>query len=365
MLYKADSPRSPLAKGNKKLSLIDEKEGVFRSSPSDLEILWSHQVLVQQFISWLNAAGIAPLTMKSYGATLGRFCEFLKHYHGKEITMDDIVGVNITDVRAFLADRRDQNISHASNAQCLSALKTFYRFIIAQGHTLSWSLQLLRRPRLPRTFPRPLDGAQLAPLMRAPDVGGHWVEWRNYAALVLLYATGLRIQEILNLNHGHWGNATDISVVCKGGKNRLVPVLPIARKAVDIYLSKVPHLNTGPETPLFLGEKGKRLQAAILQKHLRHLRPTYGLPEHVTPHSFRHSFASHLLDSGVSLRDVQELLGHTSVRATQIYTQNTQGHLQELYRAAHPGMGHKQAQPTVEIQDSLDLCDDPNVDDPE
>jgi hypothetical protein len=111
VLYKADSPRSPLAKGNKKLSLIDEKEGVFRSSPSDLEILWSHQVLVQQFISWLNAAGIAPLTMKSYGATLGRFCEFLKHYHGKEITMDDIVGVNITDVRAFLAD-------HQSRIQC-------------------------------------------------------------------------------------------------------------------------------------------------------------------------------------------------------------------------------------------------------
>jgi integrase/recombinase XerC len=241
-------------------------------------------------------------------------------------------------VRAFLADRRDQSISHASNAQGLSAIKTFYRFIIAQGHKLSWSLHVLRRPRLPRTFPRPLDAAQLNPLMCPPQQEAHWVEWRNYAVLVLLYATGLRIQEILNLNYGDWGLGESISVICKGGKSRIVPVLPVAKKAIDAYLSTVPHVNQGGTTPLFLGEKGKRLQPAIVQKHMRYVRLAHGLPEHATPHSFRHSFASHLLDSGTCLRDVQELLGHVSVRATQIYTQNTKGHLQELYRCAHPGM---------------------------
>ena len=112
----------------------------------------------------------------------------------------------------------------------------------------------------------------------------------------------------------------------------------MAQKAVDIYLSKNPWTSKGPETPLFLGEKGGRLQASILQKALRALRTAYGMPEHVTPHSFRHSFASHLLDGGASLRDVQELLGHTSVRATQVYTQTTQKRLQELYQSAHPDM---------------------------
>jgi len=319
----------------------DVGEGVGKQGvdPDVTGYIQAHQGVIHDFAQWLKANTIGILTIESYCRSVRFFWDFLSQYHGKEITESDIVSVTMTDMRAFLAYRSDQNVTHATNAQSLSALKTFYRFLVKQGHTLAWSLQRLRRPRLPRTFPRPLDIAALEPLMTPPlTEDAHWVEWRDYSAMVLLYATGLRIQEILNLNQGDWGKKGGIRVVCKGGKERITPVLPIAEKAVDRYLSKNPWASWGPETPLFLGEKGKRLQAGILQKSLRALRVTYGLPDHVTPHSFRHSFASHLLDGGASLRDVQELLGHTSVRATQVYTQTTQKRLKELYLSAHPDM---------------------------
>jgi|LauGreDrversion4_2_1035121.scaffolds.fasta_scaffold111498_3 integrase/recombinase XerC len=292
------------------------------------------------FDRWLQINHSALLTRQSYERSVRFFWDFLSLYHGKSITKMDIVAVTMTDMRAFLAYRSENRASHTTNAQSLSGLKTFYRFLIQQGHTLSWSLHRLRRPRLPRTLPRPLDQSQLDPLM-APPLLHHasWIEWRNYSAMVLLYATGLRIQEVLNINWGDWGKDAGLSVVSKGDKARIVPVLPIALNAVNTYWQKNPWgAKNGAETPLFLGEKGGRLQASILQKSLRAMRLAFGLPDHVTPHSFRHSFASHLLDGGASLRDVQELLGHSSVRATQKYTQTTQKRLQELYQSAHPSM---------------------------
>ncbi len=295
--------------------------------------------LFQSFAQWLKNNHIAPLTTASYLRSVRFFCQFLSFYHEKDIGIEDIVNVTMTDIRAFLAYRSGENIGNASNAQSLSALKTFYRFLVERGHTLSWNLQKLRRPRLPRTLPRPLDTDQLKPLLAPPiDPNAHWVEWRNYSIIVLLYATGLRIQEVLNMDHQHWGNPDGVRVLCKGGTERLVPILPIAQQAVESYLRKSPWTDRHPQTPVFLGEKGKRLQAGIVQKALRVLRITYHLPEHTTPHSFRHSFASHVLDGGACLRDVQELLGHKSVRATQVYTQTTQTRLQELYQRAHPGM---------------------------
>ena len=292
------------------------------------------------FDQWLQDNHSSLLTRQSYARSVRFFWNFLSLYHGKPIKKMDLVGVTMTDVRAFLAYRSQNHASHATNAQSLSGLKTFYRFLIQQGHTLSWSLNRLRRPRLPRILPRPLDHSQLEPLMTPPlSEQASWIEWRNYSAMVLLYATGLRIQEILNMNWGDWGREGGLSVVSKGDKPRMIPLLPLAEKAVEMYWQKHPWgAKNGPETPLFLGEKGGRLQASILQKALRAMRLAFGLPDHVTPHSFRHSFASHLLDGGVSLRDVQELLGHTSVRATQRYTQTTQRRLQELYQSAHPGM---------------------------
>jgi integrase/recombinase XerC len=306
---------------------------------SSLDAAHAQTELLENFAQWLKNNHIAVLTMASYQRSVRFFCQFLSLYHEKEIGIDDIIHVTMTDIRAFLAHRSGENIGNSSNAQSLSALKTFYRFLVERGHTLSWDLQKLRRPRLPRTFPRPLDTDQLKPLLTPPlDPHSDWVEWRNYSLIVVLYATGLRIQEVLNINHQYWGKPDGVRVLCKGGKERLVPILPIAQNAVDAYLGKSPFLDRHPETPVFLGEKGKRLQAGIVQKSLRLLRTTYNLPDHTTPHSFRHSFASHILDGGACLRDVQELLGHKSVRATQIYTQTTQTRLQELYQRAHPGM---------------------------
>lgn len=295
--------------------------------------------VIKAFDQWLQVNHSSVLTRQSYGRSVRFFWNFLSMYHGKPITKADLVAVTMTDMRAFLAYRSENSVSHVTNAQSLSGLKTFYRFLIQQGHTLSWSLHRLRRPRLPRTLPRPLDHAQLDPLMTAPAVDAPWIEWRNYSAMVLLYATGLRIQEVLNINWGDWGKEAGLSVVSKGDKPRIIPILPAAISAVTIYWEKNPWgAMHGPETPLFLGEKGGRLQASILQKALRAMRLAFGMPDHVTPHSFRHSFASHLLDGGVSLRDVQELLGHSSVRATQRYTQTTQRRLQELYQSAHPSI---------------------------
>ena len=162
-----------------------------------------------------------------------------------------------------------------------------------------------------------------------------WVAVRDAALLTLLYGAGLRIGEALALNVGQAPTDDHLVVDGKGGKQRVVPILPAVRAAIAASLDSCPY-RRGPDDPLFVGVRGKRLAAGVVQRAIRHLRATLGLPDTATPHALRHSFATHLLDSGVDLRHIQELLGHESISTTQIYTHVSVDHLTKVYDKAHP-----------------------------
>jgi integrase/recombinase XerC len=169
----------------------------------------------------------------------------------------------------------------------------------------------------------------------ARDASDSWISLRNEALFTLLYGAGLRIGEALALSREDIHQATRLTVIGKGNKERHVPLLPVVKERLQKYLEACPYA-LKPGTPLFVGARGEKLNPAVAQRHLRDLRRQLGLPESVTPHALRHSFATHLLNSGADLRSLQELLGHSSLSTTQLYTQVDAHHLSNTYRAAHP-----------------------------
>src|SRR5690606_31783086 len=163
-----------------------------------------------------------------------------------------------------------------------------------------------------------------------------WIAARNAAVLTLLYGCGLRISEALSLTIADLPqDGESLRITGKGDKTRLVPLLPIARQAVDAYLKLCPY-TPAPDVPMFRGARGGPLQPAIVQKEMRRLRGALDLPDSATPHALRHSFATHLLAGGGDLRTIQELLGHASLSTTQVYTGVDTARLLDIYDAAHP-----------------------------
>ena len=202
------------------------------------------------------------------------------------------------------------------------------------------ALVALRTPKVARHLPRPLSTGQAGEILAGADDGRvDWTGKRDAALLLLLYGAGLRIGEALALDRGAAGPdpaaLRELRVVGKGGRQRLVPILPVAAAALADYLAACPYAG-GPDAPLFRGARGGRLQAGVVQKRVRELRRLLGLPETATPHALRHSFATHLLAGGADLRAIQELLGHASLSTTQGYTAVEGERLMQLYHRAHP-----------------------------
>lgn len=242
-------------------------------------------------------------------------------------------------LRTQLAARRAEGIANISAARELSALKAFLAFARQQaggdaGHALP---PRLRGPRIKKGLPRPVtpDEAVNLAAMVAEDAAEEWIAARDRAVLLLLYGAGLRIAEALALPAGLLPLGDVMMVTGKGGKQRVVPVLPIVRAAVADYASKVPW-PLAKDGPLFRGAKGGPLSQGMIQKAVARARIALGLPATATPHALRHSFATHLLGAGADLRSLQELLGHASLSSTQIYTKVDAATLLDVYRNAHP-----------------------------
>lgn len=310
--------------------------------------------LILSFTYWMDhSCFLAPLTRQAYVRSVGFFIDFLNDYRNATITSDDLIAVSLSDVRAFLAYRScKKNIAPVSHTVSLSGLKAFYRFLKnQQGYSIHLPLEQLKRPRIPHKLPRPLPQKMLTKTLSQTPQAQNWITWRNHSVLVLLYTTGLRIREALNLNYSDWRKDHTLYVIGKKNKERIIPLLPIAVKMIDHYRALCPYAHSIAQEPLFFGEKGRRLDPTLIQAHMRDLRQSLGLPPCTTPHSLRHSFASHLLENGASLRDVQELLGHSSLSSTQQYTQTTYAHMAKLYQAAHPGMAHV-PEPLIKTQSS-------------
>ena len=304
---------------------------------------------IQRFLRHLDAErGLAAKTLEAYERDLRQFMLFLSSYQGESVTLDILEALDVRGFRSFLAQRRAGNAGRAegassrSLARSLSALRSFFRFLNQQNILDNQAVLAVQMPKIPHSVPKPLSELKAGRVMQGADLvqregADPWVLARDSAVLLLLYGSGLRISEALNLN------VTDtptlkkdvLRIKGKGGKERIVPVLPVAIEAISDYLTLCPYGQQG-EDPLFLGEKGKRLSPRIIQLVMQRLRGALGLADTATPHALRHSFATHLLSNGGDLREIQELLGHANLSTTQIYTEVDQKHLLKAYRGAHP-----------------------------
>lgn len=276
-------------------------------------------------------------TIKAYQTDVGGFLAFMASHLGGEAGRAALARVSISDMRAWMASERERGISARSLARALSAVKSFYSWLSDQDGFDPAAVLSTRSPKFAKKLPRPLspDAAQAVrdtvPLQSRQD----WVGARDLAVVTLLYGCGLRISEALSLTVADAPLGEVLRIHGKGGKERLVPVLPAARDAVEAYRTLCPHPET-PDAPLFRGVRGSPLNARLVQHMMQHVRLQLGLPATATPHALRHSFATHLLASGGDLRAIQELLGHASLSTTQGYTALDTSKLVEVYNAAHP-----------------------------
>lgn len=241
------------------------------------------------------------------------------------------------DLRRHLAARRAEGLANTSAARELSAIKAFVAFARAESGDPEPNAPRLRGPRIKKGLPRPVTPDEAVNIADLVDgtADEDWIGARDRAVLLLMYGSGLRIAEALSLKGADHPLGDVLQVTGKGGKQRMVPVLPITRDAVAAYAHSCPW-SIGPDEELFRGAKGGPLSPGMVQKAMAKARRALGLPDTATPHALRHSFATHLLGAGADLRSLQELLGHASLGSTQIYTRVDAATLLENYRDAHP-----------------------------
>ncbi|HTQ72292.1 MAG TPA: tyrosine recombinase XerC [Acidocella sp.] len=296
------------------------------------------ETLLTAFCSWLGAERRAGAkTVETYARDVRAFLCFCAAHTGEEATPKTLGSLHAADFRAFLAQAAKAGDINATRARKLSALRTFFRYLHKRHGVEGTQLSLIARPRPKRPLPKALtpdDALNVThEIGEATDTALE--QARDGALMMLLYGAGLRIAEALALNIGDLPASDDaMRVTGKGNKQRIVPLLPAVHAAIAAWLKL--HPNPGRGEPLFIGVRGRRLNAGVAQKNLRNFRRLNGLPEHATPHALRHSFATHLLAGGADLRSIQELLGHASLSTTQRYTDVETSQLMEVWRKAHP-----------------------------
>ncbi|MEM7519784.1 MAG: tyrosine recombinase XerC [Pseudomonadota bacterium] len=284
--------------------------------------------------------GAAQNTVTAYQSDVVDFLTFMTAHKGAPQGLGALAEISVTDMRAWMARTRGPSVGARSMARKLSAVKAFYRWLAAREGFEPTAVLLTRAPKFQKRLPRPLavDAARALIDCVAQQSDRAWVGARDVAVLTLLWGCGLRISEALGLLGRDAPLAQSLRIIGKGGKERVVPVLPVAGDAVETYLQRCPHtLNN--DGPLFRAIRGGPLSARTVAKVMADARMQLGLPATATPHAMRHSFATHLLDAGGDLRTIQELLGHASLSTTQAYTAVDTARLMDVYNRAHPKAG--------------------------
>ncbi|EJF74674.1 tyrosine recombinase XerC [Bartonella alsatica] len=289
--------------------------------------------------SLLQTRRMAIKTVQAYERDTRQFLSFLCQHLGNKPTFNDLANLRIVDLRAYLAYRRARNISARSLSRAIAGLRSFFSYLSQEGIVNIPAAKLIRPPKHPKSLPKPLAIKSALHLVKQENQQENepWIIARNTAVLVLLYGCGMRISEALALTPEQFSDPEkkNLFVTGKGGKTRLVPLIKAVHEAVQNYLKCCPYPLVDNQ-PMFRGARGAPLQPAIIQRTVRNLRAHLGLPETATPHTLRHSFATHLLSRGGDLRTIQELLGHASLSTTQAYTHVDTDHLLEIYQKAHP-----------------------------
>ena len=279
----------------------------------------------------------SPHTCDAYGRDLGGFLRFLSEHLGGAPRLRDLETLKPADFRAWLARHSGSGRKRTSTARALSVVRGFFIWLERNDLAANHAIRALRTPKIPHSVPKALSVDEAADVIETAGTLAveDWIGLRDIAILTLLYGCGLRIAEALSLTRGDAPGGDAITVTGKGNKQRMVPILPVVREAIDAYLDACPW-RTASDMPLFVGTRGGPLRARIVQRRMQSMRAELGLPETATPHALRHSFATHLLAMGGDLRSIQELLGHASLSTTQRYTEVDAGRLLEEYRATHP-----------------------------
>lgn len=299
---------------------------------------------VEEFLAHLEKErDVSPHTITAYGRDLGEFGDFLARYYGEREWSWG--GVDRLAIRAFLGHLTRRGVSRRSAARTLSAVRSFYRWLHRNEFVDVNPARTVGSPRQDRHLPAYLDRPQMSTLFALAATraaGGRFTDVRNLAILELFYSAGLRLSELRGIDRGALdllGN--QVRVRGKGRKERIVPLGDHAVLALRNYETRREELlralgPAGDRAAFFLSARGRRISTRALQRAVTSLLDAVSAESGLTTHSLRHTFATHMLDAGADLRAVQELLGHASVRTTQVYTHTSIERLKQAYRNAHP-----------------------------
>ena len=319
-----------------------------RPSPAiePIELDCADQTVALELARWQShlraERRLSPKTLEAYGRDVRQCLKFLCEHWGARVTLARFARLEASDIRAFMAMRRANDIGGRSLMRSLAGLRSFGRFLEREGKGSVGALSAVRAGKIAKSLPKPIQIAAAKRLADADERAGEeretWILLRDAAVMALLYGSGLRISEALSLKRRDVpepGAGDVLTVTGKGNKMRMVPVLQNVLQLIADYVAICPHVLKN-EGPIFVGARGGPLSPRIIQLTMARLRGTLGLPDSATPHALRHSFATHLLSRGGDLRAIQELLGHSSLSTTQIYTGIDSDRLLDVYLSAHP-----------------------------
>ena len=280
--------------------------------------------------------GFSDHSVEAYITDLDYFCQFVSNHLATFCNIKSLESLSIKDFRSWLAYRHREGLAFSSTNRALAAVKNFFKYLIKYHQFSNKAIFTLKSPKQPSSLPKALNEEQTFIALEEKELETHeqWLNLRDQALLYLLYACGLRISEGLSIKLKDLNKDTLI-IKGKGNKERIVPIIPLVIEKIRYYLSLCPY-NLEKDDFVFVGKQGKKLDPGVFQRHIRVLRNSLNLPESTTPHSFRHSFATHILANGGDLKSIQDLLGHKDLSTTQKYTKVDANHLINIYKKTHP-----------------------------
>lgn len=289
---------------------------------------------IKEFLDYLSIErGLSKNTIESYGRDLEKYVAFLK---SKAIESPD--NVKRQDIQNFLMHLKDKGLNASSIARNLVAIKVFHRYLLTQRYIKEDVTSVLETPKLWKTLPDVLDLNEVEAILERPNIRTKQ-GLRDKAALELMYATGMRVSELVNLKLNNLNlDVGFVKCIGKGQKERIIPVGKKAKEALKKYLEKArpKFLKRGESNALFLTRLGRPMSRQSFWMIIKHYVRDARIKKRVTPHTLRHSFATHLLQRGADLRIVQELLGHANISTTQIYTHINKERLKQIHQKFHP-----------------------------
>ena len=296
--------------------------------------------IIDDFKNYLvNVRKYSNHTVTAYTFDICDFVCFVQKYNNKPVRVADLVDVDTMAFRSWLADRGRRKLTAQSTARALSGVRSFYKWLNKYHHIQNDAIGLISSPHVPRKVSKAINATDVSDMhaaIRAVDSTEPWVAARDWALVVLIFGCGLRISEALSLKNTDITDHPDtIRILGKGTKERIIPVLPAVYIAMDKYIAVRPFGNQ-PDDFVFRSIRGLPMSARMAEKVIEKLRHYLQLPDYVTPHALRHTFATALLAGGADLRSIQELLGHSSLSTTQLYTRVNMSEIMDAYQHAHP-----------------------------